>query len=456
MPVLKANSRSCRPPVGKTYLTIGQDFFSIQEYVQSQYNASLHRSIHQQSLPIPLKDFAPAALMTYTDIQQLKGLATPVDYGSGMEYAKGLAEAFPGSGLQIGLWLNGTAGCSDILNGTLDQRIIQLYDVIGHQLHSTTADTPKVFLRVGYEFDNPWFGYSEDPSTYQRAFQKMVTDCENQLGFSVCHDRIAFVWHSWAAPRSIASLDTFYPGDEFVDWVGISIFQQLYPWANLEGTGAREKGNFAGGDLTHVIEVLEYAKSHDKPVMIAESTPFGGMHVASTDVALGFIDDSATDAQNGDILWDLWFQKTIDLIDRYDIAMWSYINCDWESQPMWHNIGFGDTRLSSSKLVMENWWVKVLRNDTRFVARMDCSSQLHAQKHLFSKLLKADARLSIGSFSDKTTKNCTFLFGPLWQCLCIVSVMVVPVLAYVQRKQRGGQVEENLRIWSEAGSYRSL
>ena len=35
--------------------------------------------------------------------------------------------------------------------------------------------------------------------------------------------------------------------------------------------------------------------------------------------------------------------------------MWSYINCDWDSQPMWHNVGFGDTRLSSNHHVMEMW-----------------------------------------------------------------------------------------------------
>ncbi|KAL3912728.1 MAG: hypothetical protein SGARI_001008 [Bacillariaceae sp.] len=194
----------------------------------------------------------------------------------------------------------------------------------------------------------------------------MVTDCEKQLGVYECHDRIAFAWHSWAAPRTVASLDAFYPGDDFVDWIGMSIFQQLYPWANAAKDDSNGSGNFAGGDMAHVTEVLEYAKHHHKPVMIAESTPFGGMHVASTDVARAFVDNATKSAQNGDILWDLWFQKTIDLVEEYDIAMWSYINCDWDSQPMWHNIGFGDTRLSSSRLVMKKWWDKVLRGDSRF------------------------------------------------------------------------------------------
>ena len=38
------NDYSCRPQQhDHTYLTIGQDLFSIQNYVLEQYNASLHR-----------------------------------------------------------------------------------------------------------------------------------------------------------------------------------------------------------------------------------------------------------------------------------------------------------------------------------------------------------------------------------------------------------------------------
>jgi hypothetical protein len=81
----KKHKPSCRPPRGKTYLTIGQDFFSIQEYLLSQYNASLHR----QKNILPLSYFQPACTMTYTDIYQLKGFDHPADYGSGVEYAKG-------------------------------------------------------------------------------------------------------------------------------------------------------------------------------------------------------------------------------------------------------------------------------------------------------------------------------------------------------------------------------
>mmetsp|Transcript_4240 Transcript_4240/g.10067 ORF Transcript_4240/g.10067 Transcript_4240/m.10067 type:complete len:509 (-) Transcript_4240:86-1612(-) len=372
----ESNLRPSWPPRGKTYLTIGQDFFSIQEYLLSQYNASLHRpdghhivgevgdSFRPASSILPLTNFHPACTMTYTDIHELKGLDQPADYGSGIEYAKGLAEAFPESGLQIGLWLKGSQGCRDIVSGALDDNIYRLFEFIQSELPESL---PKVFLRVGYEFDNPWFGFSDDPEVYQEAFRALVRACETKMTPNLCHQKVVFVWHSWAAPRKFdVSLDQFYPGDSYVDWIGVSIFQQVYPWAN---DGDDQGGNFAGGNMHQVREVLEFAKAREKPIMIAESTPFGGMNITQSSTAKKYIaDDTETDD-----IWSLWFQKTIDLIDEYDISMWSYINCDWGSQPMWRDVGFGDTRLSSSDIVMNHWWDKVLSNNTRFLLRIESS-----------------------------------------------------------------------------------
>ena len=74
------------------------------------------------------------------------------------------------SGLQIGLWLNGNgSGCRDIVSGVLDDNIYRLFHFIGTVLPKSL---PKVFLRVGYEFDNPSFGYSENPPLYREAFRK--------------------------------------------------------------------------------------------------------------------------------------------------------------------------------------------------------------------------------------------------------------------------------------------
>jgi hypothetical protein len=276
--------------------------------------------------------------MVYTDIQTLRGLDAPVDYGSGVEYANGLlGDLFENVGLQMGLWLNGTTGTQDIVNGNLDDKIQELMDYLNNN------QSPHVFLRVGYEFDNPWFGYT-DADSYVQAYRKLYKACQQ---YNVCREKTSFVWHSWAAPRLFA-LQDFYPGDDVVDWIGISLFQQVYPWRNDDSS--EDDTSYTGGSLDHVRQVLSFAQVHDKPVMIAESTPYGGIDMTT-------ITTNVTDLEDA---WTRWFQPVLELIDEYDIAMWSYINCDWESQSMWHNVGFGNTRLAIDAKVMKQWRSRVL------------------------------------------------------------------------------------------------
>jgi hypothetical protein len=115
---------------------------------------------------------------------------------------------------------------------------------------------------LSIEFDNPYFGYSEDPPAYIAAFQIIVDTCRAKLSTRALK-KIEFVWHSWAAELAPGRIiDDFYPGDDYVDWVGISIFQQLYPWSNKHDT--MSDGNFASGSRSFVVAVLQYAQKHDK------------------------------------------------------------------------------------------------------------------------------------------------------------------------------------------------
>jgi hypothetical protein len=129
--------------------------------------------------------------------------------------------------------------------------------------------------------------------------------------------------------------------------------------------------------MEQVTEVLEFATARDKPIMIAESTPFFGMDLAEQDPSI--LQQYNLTNNNVDI-WDLWFQPTLDLIEQYDIGMWSYINCDWNSQPMWRGIGFGDTRLASSPRVMKQWMDRVLDSE-RFSNHIHCHPHKHTHHH---------------------------------------------------------------------------
>lgn len=351
---------ACRPPAGTTYLCIGQDLFSVNEYVTSQYNYSLQADINSASADgafisnntrqLAISSFVPSSFMVYTDLRSLKGLWAAADYGSGIQYADGLLGLFPSidtgnryhsptaAGLQIGLWLNGSQGCLSICKGEWDKQIVRLITYIEHSRAS------KIFLRLGYEFDNPDFGYSDNPGLYILAFRKIVADCRKGLS-ARARARVLFVWHSWGAPMASKqlTLDSFYPGDGYVDWIGVSIFQQVFSWSPEWG-----------GKVSDVENVLDFALKHGKPAMIAESTPFGGIKLSH------WASKAAKESDEPSDPWDRWYGKVIEIIDKYDVSMWCYINADWESQPQWHDVGFGDTRLSSNKQVMTKWHEQIM------------------------------------------------------------------------------------------------
>ena len=76
---------------------------------------------------------------------------------------------------------------------------------------------------------------------------------------------------------------------------------------------------------------------HGKPLMIAESTPYG----------LG--------TGKGQESWDKWFAPCFGFIDMYHVKAFCYINWEWESQPMFKGQGWGDCRIQINDLVKKRW-----------------------------------------------------------------------------------------------------
>ena len=442
----KASSRShtCAPPAGQTYLCIGQDLFSIDNYVREQYNYSLHhtdatttsrRKYHQAAASSSFMDYFPAAVMSYTDLQRLRGLEEPSDYGSGIEYAGMLDDSsslwrMPSHhnhdsndkstlpALQLGLWLNGSQGCRDIIDGALDDHLHRLFHVLARRSHST-------FLRVGYEFDNPSFGYSDDPAAYQQAFRVMVDSCRHRVQH--CRDKVHFVWHSWAA--SDVNLTAFYPGDDYVDWVGVSLFLQLYrdPTAAMTNTSASLSTSNDTMTSTYVVNpmvqrVLDFGQQHGKPLMIAESTPFGGI-------------DKLHDP------WASWFEPVLQVIDDYDVGVFSYISCDWESQPMWRGVGFGDSRLTTNKTVMQLWRDHVV-NSPRFRAKGVSCERNHEATTLLGQ---ADPNY-VGTVHHMSRTSEDALIGAFVVSLVLfATAMAVLVSRFKPNDERGFSLEPGQR-----------
>ncbi len=177
-------------------------------------------------------------------------------------------------------------------------------------------------IRIGYEFDGPWNGYDAD--NYRQAFQRIV---DNLRTAGVTNYATVMASSTMFVP--VTTWDSYYPGDDYVDWVGYSYF---------------------GGGLDSNAPALRFARAHNKPIFIAEAAPRGS-----------FLDLIDPDAQ-----WNIWFAPLFRHIEENPdvIKALSYINADWDSQPMWTGRGWGDTRIQLSDSISQRWRNKM--NESRY------------------------------------------------------------------------------------------
>jgi hypothetical protein len=319
----------CVPKGGHTLIAIGQDQQSIAEY--ARYFG------------------APDVVSAYTAISNLQGLSEAVDYGGGVQHASALLAAYPGSAMLLAVYA--VDELENITAGVRDDEIDSLADWI------TLARVP-VYVRFGYEFDNP--GNRYEPRAYVNAFRYLV-DRVRARGVP----NFATVWHSWGfepAAGSRRKVTDWYPGDEYVDWVGLSAFQQLL-------TGETRQLEF----------VADFAKAHGIPLMICEATPFGGLRPRPAPRAIAAADSDGSKTagappaappappslQDGKDTWGTYFSPLLAFVRKHEVRLLTYIDCDWSSQPMWKGQGWGDTRLEAEPAYRRLWRNRVL-NMPRF------------------------------------------------------------------------------------------
>jgi hypothetical protein len=172
-------------------MLIGQDVGSIEDYAT--------------------RVASPGGVVGYTSLDTLAGLTAPANWGAGDQSLVALARQYPTGPVALGLFLVGQLG--NVASGSLDSQI--------DDLAATLAGFGRlVLLRIGYEFDNPINGY--DPAQYQAAFVHIVQRIRAR-GPSL----VRSVWQSEASCRPPSQpITAWYPGDAYVDWVGLSYFTQ--------------------------------------------------------------------------------------------------------------------------------------------------------------------------------------------------------------------------------------
>ena len=287
------NGATFEPPDGKTLLFVGQDWLSTEEYVDAV-------------------GAVPGGFMTYSALAApVAGLHVPVYFG-GTSYGQWFVDNYANVALNVAVTMD-----LDLINlGLLDPQI----DVLGQWI--TAAHRP-VFLRPGYEFDHR--DHEHDPTAFIAAWRRLV----DRLGANGV-DNVAYVWHS-AGIGTYLNLpsEAWYPGDAYVDWVAVSIFGRGFTNAPYS--------------MGRANELADIADAHGKPLMIAESTPYG----------------RDTAVNDPTILWSDWFTNVIDFIEARDVKAWSYINQDWDTLG-WS--GWGDSRVQNNPTLQAAWLSEIARD----------------------------------------------------------------------------------------------
>lgn len=254
----------------------------------------------------------PGGFAAYWGIPEFEGITSSFknETGSSQNH-QWLVDQFPNTVIHSALWIVGMDNIDQkTIDGDYDKIILQFAD------WAKTINRP-IYLRIGYEFDG---AHNQlDPKKYVQLYIKIVDMLREEKV-----DNIAYVWHSYAAPPyQDHPVSSWYPGDDYVDWIAISVFGHGY-----NDTDFGESAN----------KVLDLAKAHHKPLMIAESNPIEGIN--------------SSDPES----WKDWFSNFFSFVYEKNIKAISFINEDWQSLEIPGISEWQDGKLWNDANAAEAWF----------------------------------------------------------------------------------------------------
>ncbi len=263
----------------------------------------------------------PGGAAFYTSLG-LTGLTTPWTYITGDPHQDlpYLASVYEPLTFQIALWL-GSAQLKTVPEGYYDYAIDQMAEIF------KSYDMP-IYFRIGYEFDGMHNAY--DPGEYKATYRYIV---DRFRAADVTN--VAYVWHSYALIPTYGNLDVmeWYPGDDYVDWIGISFF-------NINIT---EEDYYSGINRDRLLEI---AQEKQRPIMICESSASRYR--------------PSLKELSGQAYWDYWYVPCFEFIESNpEVKAFSIINCDWDSLQQFGYLNWGDAVIAHDPVVLEHWREKM-------------------------------------------------------------------------------------------------
>lgn len=317
------------PEDGKVYHGAGLMTFEIGPNPIAPYLAALNDSTIQ-----------PAVRGFFMSIPGERGPALPL---AGLKTFFHAADSI-GFIPELSLFLVGKVGTEVIATDSIIA-VSSQYDWIIDSLITLSQGYGKsMFLRIGGEFNGSgpgWNGGGCHPYLYVTMFRKIV-DRFQARGF---RDSIAVNWcYEPDAPNDFDSVDVrgarWYPGDAYVDWFGLDVFDvshfdQSLPDYNRRGITPKGKSE----------RFLALARERQKPVFISETSAKG---VNISPDALDGIND-----------WNSWFAKFWHFVGVHPgIKGFCYLNANWPESAY---PGWGDARIGNNAYVAEKYRAEMHR-----------------------------------------------------------------------------------------------
>ena len=302
------------PEDGSRYYIIGQDLDSIRDYMNDEELPRPNGFTVYTTLTRGATE--PATNYCFKGLDGLKNLnnyrsnsasGCPDNqrrnsWGSGIQNAEEIIARYSPNLISIGMFCPGPNEAPGLYqNNTHDDLLSELADFF--KQHASI----KFFLRTCYEFNGDAHGFRGQEQEFVRTFQYVRNFLDGQSVTNVAH-----VWQSDA----FHSTNGFWPGREFVDWVGVSQFN------------------------SDIDEEVSRAQSENLPLFIAEATPHGELGVQfDFSIPFGSTRQEGVGSPNPVTVINntSWFDDIQGDVGLTVHKAWAYINADWTSQPQWSN-----------------------------------------------------------------------------------------------------------------------
>ncbi|HML49870.1 MAG TPA: glycosyl hydrolase [Propionicimonas sp.] len=266
-----------------------------------------------------------ASLLTHTDgvlygVNLDWGSETVAEYQQNLGHAPGVAAQFTDLPYTDTEWTWVTEAATQINqaggvllltlepNGGLNTVTDAVVNRLTDDLRTLNDQGVPVVLRFAHEMNGSWYAWSQQPQAYVAAFRKVAQSVHQRAPGT------AMLWapnygggypfrggkyNAKPGTPAFAALDTnhdgvltmaddpyqpYYPGDDAVDWVGMSLYHwgNHYPWGSNDipepgKLSALLTGTYSGsvGNETSVPNFYQvYGVDHARPVAITETAAF--------------------------------------------------------------------------------------------------------------------------------------------------------------------------------------